>query len=78
MSHHCHAVGCTVAVPPSKLMCKRHWSMVPPALQYDVYEYYVPGQCNSRPSKEWLQAARAAINFVREREATTQREGQSE
>lgn len=35
--HHCHALGCKRKCPPRWLMCKTHWSRVPPDLQREVY-----------------------------------------
>ena len=35
--HHCHALGCKAQCPPRWLMCKPHWSRVPPDLQAEVY-----------------------------------------
>ena len=66
MSHKCHAVGCALATAPAKLMCPRHWAMVPGLIRAAVYATYRPGQCaDKRPSREWLKAARLAINAVR-------------
>lgn len=64
--HHCHADGCKVVVPPEKLMCKRHWTMVPPNLQRRIWATYRVGQCDDKnPSTEWLNAADLAIAHVR-------------
>ncbi len=65
MSHTCHARGCTNHVPPSMLMCRAHWAKVPASVQRAVYSTYRRGQCNDmRPSREWHEAASAAIGFV--------------
>ena len=50
-------------------MCREHWSMVPLHLKREVLEAYVPGQESGvvRPSKAYLEAARAAINYVKGR-----------
>ena len=65
MKHHCHTVGCDKPVPPSMLMCRGHWFRVPVSLRMAVVRHYRRGQCHDkRPSKEWLAAARAAINAV--------------
>ena len=69
MKHTCHATGCPVPVPRRMLMCKRHWRMVPKPLQDAVWATYVPGQEQRRdPTPEYLAAARAAINAVRDME----------
>lgn len=33
----CYAIGCTAHIYRDKLMCSRHWRMVPPSLQTAVY-----------------------------------------
>jgi hypothetical protein len=63
--HLCHAEGCTLAVPPRLLMCRRHWRMVPSSLQNDVWRQYRPGQeTDKRPSLAYQRAAEAAIAAV--------------
>lgn len=64
-THRCHAVDCDAPVPPEKLMCIRHWRMVPKAIKADVWKHYRPGQCDDkRTSPEWRDAARRAIAAV--------------
>jgi hypothetical protein len=71
-AHTCHATGCTVAVPPHLLMCFRHWRLVPRPLQARVYATYRRGQeIDKRPSAAYLDAAKAAIRAVAEKESTT-------
>lgn len=63
--HTCHAEGCEVGVAPKLLMCLKHWRMVPKPLQVQVWRHYRPGQENDkRPTAEYLEAARAAIDAV--------------
>lgn len=65
MSHHCHARGCTVSVKPELLMCFSHWRLVPKTVQRAVWRHYRAGQCDDkRPSREWHEAADAAIGYV--------------
>jgi hypothetical protein len=46
-------------------MCARHWRLVPKVIQRAVWAAYRPGQCDDkRPSREWHQAADAAIGYV--------------
>lgn len=67
--HHCHAEGCTTHVPPRLLMCRKHWSMVPRPLQAAVWDAYVPGQEQRKdPTSMYLDAARAAIEVVADKE----------
>jgi len=70
MTHTCHAIGCETPVIPEYLMCLRHWRMVPRKIQLAVYRHYRPGQCYdwSLISKEWHEAADAAIKAVAEKE----------
>lgn len=69
-AHHCHAEGCTAAVPPRMLMCWRHWKMVPLPLKQAVQFSYRPGQeKDKRPSRDYIWAVRQAINAVRDQEA---------
>jgi hypothetical protein len=69
MNHHCHARGCSTPCKPERLMCKRHWAMVPKELQKAVWDTYRPGQCDDKnPSREWHEAADAAILTVWEKE----------
>lgn len=69
MSHHCHARGCPVEVPPRLLMCKRHWRLVPKALKDQVWATYRPGQeVDKQPSKSYLEAAKQAIRAVQAKE----------
>lgn len=69
--HTCHARRCTVAVPPTMLMCRKHWFMVPPAIRSRVWRHYRDGQCNLSPppSEEWHKAADEAIAAVAAKEA---------
>ena len=67
--HHCHAYRCKTLVPPERLMCLKHWRMVPKPLQQSVWEHYRDGQCDDKnPSEDWHKAADAAIHFVKARE----------
>lgn len=64
-NHHCHATGCTAWCAPEKLMCLKHWRMVPTVVQRTVWQYYRVGQCDDmRPSAKWHEAADAAIGCV--------------
>lgn len=68
--HTCHARHCKAHVPPERLMCLKHWRMVPPNLQRRVWATYKPGQCDdwSLLTDEYLQAAQAAVDAVANRE----------
>jgi len=64
--HLCHALGCRTQVPRRMLMCRAHWRMVPGEIQEMVCEAFTPGQEEGsvRPSREWVEAARAAVGAV--------------
>ena len=69
VNHVCHAENCKVQVPPKLLMCRRHWFMVPKLLRDRVWATYRPGQeIDKRPTREYLEAATAAIEAVYRRE----------
>ena len=69
MNHTCHARGCSVPVPEKMLMCLRHWRMVPRELKAGVWMHYRPKQeILKDPTPKYLEAARAAIQAVAERE----------
>lgn len=65
MTHLCHAIGCTTEVVPERLMCFKHWRLVPENIRREVIAHYRDSDVQSR---EWLKAARAAIHAVTERE----------
>ena len=68
-AHHCHAIACERACPPECLMCSAHWRMVSRAKQRAVWASYRPGQCDDKsPSARWLEAAKAAIGEVAQKE----------
>lgn len=67
--HTCHAMHCEIPVPPEKLMCKRHWFMVPEGIRNQVWHHYRQEQCDDKnPSQEWIKAARNAIYHVANQE----------
>lgn len=46
-------------------MCPRHWRQVPVRIQRWVWSTYRRGQCDDMsPSREWHNAADAAIGYV--------------
>ena len=61
----CHAVDCNVRIPLNRLMCPRHWHIVPQEMRTDVWRTYQPGQENGvKPTQAYLDASAAAINFI--------------
>lgn len=67
--HVCHARDCRERVEPRLLMCARHWRMVPAKLQADVWRTYRAGQeIDKKPTREYLAAARAAVEAVAAKE----------
>ena len=64
-AHHCHAVGCGTATDPKLFMCAKHWRMVPTHFQQRIWATYRRGQeSDKRPSRDYLDAARAARRAV--------------
>lgn len=69
--HTCHAHGCTKQIKPSLFMCGRHWWMVPVKLRATIWKLYRPGQeADKQPSREYVEAAKAAIEAVRAKETS--------
>ena len=69
MPHTCHAIKCSIPVPPRLLMCDAHWFAVPLHLRRAVWHAYVPGQERTKtPTDAYLQAAAQAIIAVAEQE----------
>lgn len=71
-AHPCTAKGCTTTVGADRLMCPRHWSLVPADLKLRVWATYRPGQSAGSATPEWFIAADAAIAAV----ARLERKGQ--
>ena len=63
----CAAFRCYDKIPANRLMCDKHWSMVPYAIQKDIYDAYVPGQVIlGNTSKEFNETVKEAMLAVRE------------
>ena len=69
-AHTCHAKGCTTPVPPKMFMCRPHWFSLPKSMRDAIWAAYRPGQeVRKDPSREYLHVARAAINWLADKEA---------
>ena len=67
MSHQCHATACEHKIPASMWCCRRHWRMVPRAIQNSIWRYYRQGQEDDwKPSRQYLLAAKSAVEAVAE------------
>ncbi len=66
MAHACHAIECDVEVPPSMLMCRKHWFQVPYALRRAVWFQYERGI-----TKKYCEVAKSAVRAVAEKEERT-------
>jgi hypothetical protein len=65
MTHTCHWPGCDQKVPPRMWGCRKHWFDLPPSIRTKILEHYRPGQeVDKRPSKEYLEAAHAAKDWI--------------
>ena len=70
MTHTCHAKNCQKAVPPKMFMCKTHWFALPKEHRDEIWRLYKPGQeVTKTPSREYLNAAEAAIKWLADDEA---------
>jgi hypothetical protein len=67
-AHTCHADGCKTPVPPKMFMCKPHWFSLPKPMRDWIWAVYRPGQeITKTPSPEYLEAAQACIDYLREK-----------
>lgn len=65
--HHCHWPGCDKQVPPAKWGCYEHWMRLPKAMRDRIWAAYRIGQeRNGTPSLEYIEAARAAQQWIRD------------
>ncbi len=78
-AHTCHALGCATRIARAQLMCRDHWRMLPPALQAQVKREFRAGQeiRQRRPRPAWFRAARAALDYVAQRECDARRHEQA-
>lgn len=72
MAHRCHATGCLIRVPPEMFTCRPHWFTLPKALRDAIWRAYRRGQCDDMsPSREYCEAAKAAVVYLAEHEGLT-------
>lgn len=65
--HTCHWPGCGTPVPPRMWGCRHHWFQLPKSIRDRIWRAYVPGQeVTKTPSEEYLAAARAAQDWIKE------------
>jgi hypothetical protein len=64
-AHTCHWPGCEQRVPPRMWGCREHWYRLPEGLRKRIWAAYRPGQeVEKNPSREYLEAARAARGWI--------------
>lgn len=69
VTHTCHALGCSLEVPPQLLFCRPHWFTCSPEVRNLIWTLYRPGQeSDKRPSRAYLIAQRLAVAEVAYRE----------
>lgn len=70
LGHTCAARGCAVRIPPTVLMCGRHWAMVRPTTQRKVWATHrrLDGS-NLGATVDYSEAVQCAIEEAAEREA---------
>lgn len=70
--HRCHWPGCPEIIPPRLWGCRVHWLMLPQGYRRGILEHYRKGQeHDKRPSREYVQTARAAQVWAEGFEAAT-------
>lgn len=68
--HACHWPGCPQQVPPAMWGCRPHWFTIPKVLRTRIWRTYKPGQeITMKPSQDYLAAAAAIQDWIREHEA---------
>lgn len=66
-SHACHCPHCKTKVHPRMFGCKSCWFFLPQNMRDTIWATYKPGQeITKTPSAEYIQAARAAVEYLRE------------
>lgn len=69
-AHHCHAVGCDIAVHPKVGFCKDHWENLPWSIQQMLWNTYRPMQeYQKKYSNVYLRALRDGRNYLNMRDA---------
>lgn len=64
-NHICHWPGCNKQVPPAMWGCKSHWFRLPSNIRGKIWSAYSIGQeVNGTPSKEYIDAANAAQEWI--------------
>lgn len=58
-THHCVAGLCETQVPYDRLMCSKHWYMVPKALRNDVWREWNDGDPTDKHTRAIVAAARS-------------------
>lgn len=65
MTHHCHAVSCSLRVPPRMLFCLKHWRALDSKLQKMIWAFYREGQERRKdPSAAYLIVQAMAVGYV--------------
>lgn len=67
--HPCVVPGCRLPLPPERLMCRAHWTLVPPSVQREVWASYTEGmRAGTHPTPAWHVATDEAIEAVQHAE----------
>lgn len=74
MTRWCPADGCRARITPRRLLCERHWKRVPRELVANLYEEL---RRHGARSREYLAAARAAIDEATRRERAESEEARA-
>jgi hypothetical protein len=71
-THKCSALSCDSQIPLKRLMCYRHWWMLPHELRRQIWKEYRPGQEKegvASASPAYLELVGQAVEFIREKES---------
>lgn len=63
-SHTCPALGCTASLPRAKLLCGRHWRLVPRELQQQVNGLWRQCLAGHAEWEDYFAARGSAIDAV--------------
>ncbi len=62
--HNCCATDCTATIAGDRLMCRRHWNLVPLPTRLELQRLSNLDQTQPEPSLEYLTAVKIAIDAV--------------
>ncbi|WP_233872413.1 hypothetical protein [Paraburkholderia adhaesiva] len=71
-AHRCGWPNCPRMVPPGRWGCREHWHALPNNLRAWIGRSYRAGfEAGTHPTRSWLDAHRAALEWIREHAGET-------